>query len=151
MSATVGRSRAELRWNARSSRSTSRRAQPITTGHNVTTEWEQRLNLGSRCLRAFVRHSLSPWWANQRLLANNVCTMHLRPRIENKTPRSPLRHRTGSPRCLSMLAGLSPMAYTPSPMVVRAPTRAVAPVMETLDDLKALAPKLNPVVGYYNP
>jgi hypothetical protein len=51
-----------------------------------------------------------------------------------------------------MLAGLSPMAYTPSPMVVRAPTRAVAPVMaETLDDLKALAPKLNPVVGYYNP
>ena len=52
---------------------------------------------------------------------------------------------------LSMLAGLSPMAYTPSPMVVRAPTRAVAPVMETLDDLKALAPKLNPVVGYYNP
>ena len=52
-----------------------------------------------------------------------------------------------------MLAGLSPMAYTPSPMVVRAPTRAVAPVMETLDDLKALAPKLNPVVSYlyYNP
>ena len=53
----------------------------------------------------------------------------------------------------AMLAACSPMAYTPSPMVVRAPTavRAIAPVMETLDDLKALAPKLNPVVGYYNP
>ena len=63
-----------------------------------------------------------------------------------------LRRRPFTAAFASMLAGLSPMAYTPSPMVVRAPTRAVAPVMaETLDDLKALAPKLNPVVGYYNP
>jgi len=45
----------------------------------------------------------------------------------------------------------SAMAY--SPTVAPAPTvsRTVAPVMETLDDLKAMAPKLNPVVGYWNP
>jgi hypothetical protein len=30
-------------------------------------------------------------------------------------------------------------------------TRASAPVMETVEDLKSLSTKLNPVVGYYNP
>ena len=36
-----------------------------------------------------------------------------------------------------MLAGLSPMAYTPSPMVVRAPTRAVE---KSADKLRQAAP-----------
>jgi len=52
-----------------------------------------------------------------------------------------------------MLSSLSASVVSFAPSVVQhAPAqRASAPVMETLDDLKALAPKLNPVVGYYNP
>ena len=38
----------------------------------------------------------------------------------------------------------------PAP-VFNAPARAAAPVMETIDDLKAVATKLNPAVGYWDP
>jgi hypothetical protein len=40
-----------------------------------------------------------------------------------------------------------------APPMASAPVaqRAAAPVMETIDDLKTMAPKLNPIVGYWNP
>merc|ERR1719182_1201532 len=53
-----------------------------------------------------------------------------------------------------MLALSSPFvhAYAPvAPLALTTAQRAAAPVMETIDDLKAMAPKLNPVVGYWNP
>ena len=36
-------------------------------------------------------------------------------------------------------------------MRAAAPTRAAAPMMETVADLEAMSTKLNPSVGYYNP
>jgi len=46
----------------------------------------------------------------------------------------------------------SALAFAPA-SAVRAPAtaRAAAPMMETISDLQELAPKLNPVVGYWNP
>jgi hypothetical protein len=98
--------------------------------------------------------AFQPFLRNQRKLRRPSRKRPLSADLLNciQRDKSPRATSSAASRCpLTMLAGLSPMAYTPSPMVVRAPTRAVAPVMETLDDLKALAPKLNPVVGYYNP
>ena len=48
---------------------------------------------------------------------------------------------------LSLVAPLSAYAPALAPQV----QRASAPAMETLEDLKALAPKLNPVVGPWDP
>jgi len=42
-------------------------------------------------------------------------------------------------------------AYAPMVAPPLAPARAAAPVMETVDDLKAMSTKLNPIVGYWNP
>jgi hypothetical protein len=43
-------------------------------------------------------------------------------------------------------------AFAPAtPIVAPSAARAAAPVMETIEDLKAMSVKLNPVVGYYNP
>jgi len=43
-------------------------------------------------------------------------------------------------------------AFAPvAPVVAPSAARAAAPVMETLDDLKSMSVKLNPVVGYWNP
>jgi len=43
-------------------------------------------------------------------------------------------------------------AYSPvAPVLAPSAARAAAPVMETIEDLKAMSVKLNPVVGYYNP
>tara|TARA_B100000524_G_scaffold138851_1_gene69567 strand:+ start:3549 stop:4394 length:846 start_codon:yes stop_codon:yes gene_type:complete len=53
-----------------------------------------------------------------------------------------------------MLAlALNSLSYAPVMPAVQpsSVTRTVAPVMETLEDLKTMAPKLNPVVGYWNP
>merc|ERR1719198_1997291 len=43
------------------------------------------------------------------------------------------------------------LAYAPVAAAMPTVTRAAAPVMETIDDLKAMSTKLNPAVGYYNP
>jgi len=51
---------------------------------------------------------------------------------------------------LSTYAALPAFAPTVAPIVPSA-TRAAAPVMETIEDLKALSTKLNPAVGYWNP
>ena len=50
---------------------------------------------------------------------------------------------------LSLVAPLS--AYAPALAPQVHVQRTSAPAMETLEDLKALAPKLNPVVGYWDP
>ena len=50
---------------------------------------------------------------------------------------------------LSTVAALP--AYTPAAFAAPTVQRAAAPVMETVEDLKTLSTKLNPVVGYYNP
>ena len=42
-------------------------------------------------------------------------------------------------------------AYAPAVAPTVQSMRAAAPVMETVEDLKTLSTKLNPVVGYYNP
>jgi len=51
---------------------------------------------------------------------------------------------------LSTVVALPSFAPMVAPSVAPA-TRAAGPVMESLDDLKALSTKLNPVVGYWNP
>jgi len=50
---------------------------------------------------------------------------------------------------LSLVA--APLSFAPAvgPFVTQ--SRAAAPVMETVEDLKAMSTKLNPVVGYWNP
>ena len=53
---------------------------------------------------------------------------------------------------MSLALASAPLAFTPvvTPVAPTAP-RTSAPVMETVDDLKALSTKLNPTVGYWNP
>jgi len=41
--------------------------------------------------------------------------------------------------------------FAPTGAIHAPSTRAATPVMETISDLEALAPKLNPIVGYWNP
>jgi len=49
------------------------------------------------------------------------------------------------------LTSAAALSFAPTG-AVRAPSaRTVTPVMESIADLEAMAPKLNPVVGYYNP
>merc|ERR1719238_2264545 len=43
------------------------------------------------------------------------------------------------------------LSFAPVAPLAPAQTRAAAPVMETEADLRILAKKLNPVVGYWNP
>jgi len=45
----------------------------------------------------------------------------------------------------------APVSYAPMVAPVASPSRAAAPVMETVQDLKVLANKLNPSIGYFNP
>jgi hypothetical protein len=60
------------------------------------------------------------------------------------------RAQRGAPHTmLSTVAALP--AYTPAAFAAPTVQRAAAPVMETVEDLKTLSTKLNPVVGYYNP
>mmetsp|Transcript_25170 Transcript_25170/g.37777 ORF Transcript_25170/g.37777 Transcript_25170/m.37777 type:complete len:275 (+) Transcript_25170:57-881(+) len=49
------------------------------------------------------------------------------------------------------LASSAPLAFAPVAPVRAPAARAAAPVMETIADLEAMAPKLNPLVGYFNP
>ena len=51
---------------------------------------------------------------------------------------------------MAMLMPAAALSYAPV-APVRVASRAAAPVMSTISDLEELAPKLNPVVGYYNP
>jgi len=52
---------------------------------------------------------------------------------------------------LSLSCSSLAFAPTVTPVAQVAAQRTAAPVMETIDDLKAMSAKLNPAVGYYNP
>ena len=50
------------------------------------------------------------------------------------------------------IAPLAAAAFAPTTVVPSGTVaRAAAPVMETMSDLKTLAPKLNPLVGFWDP
>jgi len=52
---------------------------------------------------------------------------------------------------MALLIASTPLSFAPAAPLASVQTRAAAPVMETVEDLKALSTKLNPVVGYWNP